>query len=130
MARKFYKEDGETIPAIVFENTAPSGFTEISDPEEIKRLYVIEYNKRKTDGEQFILDFTASLYIDVLNLIYTESEVFALENHIGGIYSALKNGWWLTAQNANQNLVLLGIYTQAMKDEIQNQLDSYILNNY
>lgn len=130
MARKFYKEDGESIPAIAFENSAPTGFTEITDPAEIKRLYVIEYNKRKTDGQQFVVDFTADLYIDVLNATYTEAEVFALEGHIGALYSDLNNGWWLTAQNANQSLSLVGIYTQTMKDDIQTILDDYVLNNY
>lgn len=130
MARKFYKEDGENIPAIVFENAAPVGFTEITDATEIKRLYVIEYNNRKIDGEQFVVDFTADRYIDVIGGVYTESEVFALEAHIGAIYADLNNGWWLTAQNANQNLSLAGIYTQAMKDDIQSTLDDYVNDNY
>jgi len=130
MARKFYKENGESIPAIAFENAAPVGFTEITDPAEIKRLYVIEYNKRKTDGQQFVVDFTADLYIEVLNATYTEAEVFALESHIGNIYADLNNGWWLTAQNANASLSLVGIYTQAMKDNIQSIIDDYVINNY
>jgi hypothetical protein len=130
MARKFYKENGQQIPAICFELTQPAGFTEITDTEEIKRLYVIEYNKRKADGIQFVIDFTADLYIDVLSATYTESEVFALETHIGEIYADLNNGWWLTAQNANQNLTLSGIYDQTMKDEIQTILDDYVNNNY
>jgi hypothetical protein len=130
MARKFYKEDGESIPAIAFENAAPTGFTEITDPVEIKRLYVIEYNKRQTDGQQFVIDFTADLYIDILNGVYTEAEAFALESHIGKIYADLNNGWWLTAQNENQSLSLSGIYTQTMKDDIQSILDNYVNDNY
>ena len=130
MARKFYKEDGQQIPAICFELTAPTGFTEITDPVEIKRLYVIEYNKRQADGQQFVIDFTADLYIDIINGVYTEAEVFALEGHIGQIYADLNNGWWLTAQNENQNLSLSGIYTQTMKDDIQSILDNYVNDNY
>jgi len=130
MPRKFFKEDNQTIPAIAFEFVQPVGFSEITDEAEIKRLYVIEYNKRKADGQQFVIDFTADLYIDVLNATYTEAEVFALEEHIGEIYADLNNGWWLTAQNANQNLSLLGIYTQALKDSIQAIIDDYVTNNY
>lgn len=130
MARKFYKEDGQQIPAICFELSEPSGFTEITDPVEIKRLYILEYLKRQEDGKQFVVDFTADLYIDILNGIYTDLEAFALESHIGEIYADLNNGWWLTAQNGNQSLTLSGIYTQTMKDEIQAILDDYVSNNY
>lgn len=130
MARKFYKEDNQQIPAICFELSQPAGFTEITDPIEIKRLYILEYKKRQADGQKFVIDFTADLYIDILNGVYTEQEAFALETHIGQIYADLNNGWWLTAQNENQNLALSGIYTQTMKDEIQTILDNYVNDNY
>ena len=130
MARKFYKEDNQQIPAICFELSQPAGFTEITNPIEIKRLYILEYNKRQADGQQFVIDFTADLYIDILNAVYTEQEAFALETHIGQIYADLNNGWWLTAQNENQSLPLSGIYTQTMKDEIQTILDNYVNDNY
>ena len=130
MARKFYKEDNQQIPAICFELSQPAGFTEITDPIEIKRLYILEYKKRQADGQKFVIDFTADLYIDILNGVYTEQEAFALETHIGQIYADLNNGWWLTAQNENQNLALSGIYTQTMKDDIQTILDNYVNDNY
>jgi len=130
MARKFYKEDNQQIPSIEFVEIQPVGFTEITNADEIKRLYILQYSARKADGERFVIDFTADLYIDVLGGIYTESEVFALEEHIGSIYADLNNGWWLTAQNANQNLTLSGIYTQSMKDDIQSILDNYVNDNY
>ena len=70
------------------------------------------------------------MYINVINGVYTDVEVFALENHIKNIYDELNNGFWLTAQNTNQNLILSGIYTQTLKDEIQLTLDNYISANY
>lgn len=130
MARKFWKEDNEAIPAIKFELTQPIGFTEITDGQEIKELYKIQYSYRISDGKNYVLDFTTDKYIDVLNEIYTEAEVFALENHIKDLYDQLNNGWWLTAQNTNSSLSLSGIYTQVMKDQIQLDLDTYITNNY
>jgi len=130
MARKFYKEDNQQLPAIEFVETQPVGFTEITNADEIKRLYILQYSERKEDGQRFVIDFTADLYIDVISGNYTESEVFALEEHIGSIYADLNNGWWLTAQNANQNLTLSGIYTQSMKDDIQSILDNYVNDNY
>lgn len=130
MPRKFYKKNGEAIPQIDFVLTQPEGFTEITDPSEIKELYLIQYQYRIADGQNYVLNFTADKYIQVLNGIYTEQEVFELENHIKNLYGELDNGWWLTAQNTNQNLSLLGIYNQVIKDEIQVTLDTYILENY
>lgn len=130
MARKFYKENNEAIPAIKFENSLPTGFTEITDETEIKRLYKIQYGYRISDGKNFVLDFTTEKYVDVLNGTYTEAEVFALENHIKDLYDQLNNGWWLTAQNTNSVLILDGIYNQAMKDSIQTVIDEYVTNNY
>lgn len=130
MARKFYKEDNQAIPAIVFENEQPLGFTLITDSTEIKALYLTQYQLRIDDGQSWVLDFTADRYIDVLNEVYTAEQVFALENHIKNLYDELNNGWWLSAQNTNQNLTLSGIYDQTMKDEIQAILDTYVTDNY
>ena len=130
MARKFYKENNETIPAIKFDNSLPTGFTEITDETEIKRLYKIQYGYRISDGKNFVLDFTTDKYVDVLNGTYTEAEVFALENHIKDLYDQLNNGWWLTAQNTNNVLILDGIYNQTMKDSIQAVINEYVTNNY
>ena len=130
MPRKFYKEDGEQIPAIVFELDSPVGFTEITEQEEIKTLYILQYQYRIADGKKFVLDFTADIYIDVLNGIYSDIEAFQLEAHIKDIYNELNNGLWLTAKNTNTNLELLGIYTQELKDKIQAILDAYVFENY
>ena len=130
MARKFYKEDNQAIPAILFENEQPLGFTLITDSTEIKELYLTQYLLRIEDGKSWVLDFTADRYIDVLNEVYTTAQVFELENHIKNLYDELNNGWWLSAQNTNQNLTLSGIYDQTMKDEIQAILDTYVIDNY
>ena len=128
--RKFYKEDNEAIPAIKFELTQPSGFTEITDQAEIKDLYLRQYQYRISDGQEYVQDFTADTYIEVINGIYTDQEAFQLESHIKDLYQELNNGWWLTAQNTNANLPLLGIYDQILKDQIQLKLDTYVSENY
>ena len=134
MTRKFYKEDIEGC--IKFEETHPlpskdgHAFTEITDPIEIKQLYKKKYNSRIVDGHKYVIDFTADRYIDVITNVHTIEEVFVLENHIKDLYVELNNGWWLTAQNTNINLPLMGIYDQIMKDSIQAALDTYISENY
>ena len=130
MPRKFYKEDNEAIPAIKFELTQPVEFTEITDQAEIKELYLRQYQYRILDGQEYVQDFTADTYIKVINGIYTDQEAFQLESHIKDLYQELNNGWWLTAQNTNANLPLLGIYDQILKDEIQLKLDTYVSENY
>ena len=130
MSRKFYKENNEPIPAIKFELSASVGFTEITDPAEIKEQYLIQYQERILNGKDFVLHFTADMYINVLNNVYTPPEVFELENHLKDLYSELNNGFWLTAQNTNSALPLLGIYTDVMKAEIQTILDTYVSENY
>ncbi len=130
MARKFYKEDNEALPAIQFVLTKPDGYTEITDPEEIKRLYKIQYGYRISDGQQYVINFTTDRYIDVVNGVYTQAEVFALETHVKDLYGELNNGLWLTAQNTNSELTLSGVYTQQMKDEIQGVIDTYVAANY
>ncbi|MEK0370915.1 MAG: hypothetical protein QQN55_07155 [Nitrosopumilus sp.] len=130
MPRKFYKEDNEAIPAIKFELTQPIGFTEITDSAEIKELYLRQYQYRILDGQEYVQDFTADTYIKVINGIYTDQEAFQLEAHIKDLYQELNNGWWLTAQNTNTNLALLGIYNQILKDEIQAKFDLYVSENY
>jgi hypothetical protein len=136
MAKKFWIELNEDIPAIQFSITQPppsadgNDFAEITDPVKIKELYLQKYISRIEDGKKYVLDFTADRYIDVLNGVYTEAEAFELESHIKDIYVALNNGWWLTAKNANEILSLSGIYDQLMKDDIQSNLNTYITDNY
>lgn len=130
MPRKFYKKNNEAIPAIKFELSQPVGFTEITDQEEIKELYLRQYQYRILDGQEYVQDFTANTYIKVINGIYTDQEAFQLESHIKDLYQELNNGWWLTAQNTNTNLELLGIYDQTLKDEIQAKFDLYVSENY
>lgn len=128
--RKFYKEDNEIIPAIVYELSNPSGYTEINDNAELKRLYIGLYKQREIDGLNYFEDFRADLIMKIISGTYNELEVFGLETHLKYLQDEIILGNWLTAQNINSNLSLNGIYDQTMKDEIQNYIDNYILNNY
>tara|TARA_R110002020_G_scaffold13182_2_gene47581 strand:- start:4499 stop:4897 length:399 start_codon:yes stop_codon:yes gene_type:complete len=132
MARKFYIQDEVSVgdPGIVFELTQPSGYTQITDEELIKELYIRQYKYRILDGKDYVLNFTAERYIDLVNGLYTEAEVFSLESHVKNLFDELNNGLWLTAQNTNSNLEVSGIYTQLMKSEIQLDLDNYVSENY
>jgi hypothetical protein len=132
MSRKFYIQDEVSIgePVIKFSLIQPDGYSEVIDSQLIKELYIRQYKYRISDGKDYVLNFTAERYIDLLNGLYTDIEVFALESHVKNLFDELNNGLWLTAQNTNSNLEVSGIYTQLMKSEIQLDLDNYVSENY
>jgi hypothetical protein len=130
MARNFYIELNEAIPAIAYEVVAPSGFIEITDQQKLKELYIKKYNERTADGQDYYNNFRSELFLDIINGAITENDAFLLEQHIKTLADNLLTGNWLTAQNTNANLTLSGIYTQAMKDELQTDIDNYINLNY
>lgn len=129
MARKFYIEDnGEG--AIKFDLSQPSGYTEITDRNQLEDLHAVKYNSRRNDGIEYMNKLTASLYIDILNGTHTEIEVTNMEEHIHILYEEITRGHWISAKNTNSNLSLSGIYDQQMKDKIQSDLNDYVTNNY
>ncbi len=130
MARSFYIEDNVAPPSISFELTAPSGFTEITDEATLQSLYEGKYNDRTEDGANYYNEFRTAVYLKILNETYTPTEAFLLEIHVKDLKEELTTGNWLTAQNVNTNLALSGIYTQAMKDELQSTIDAYVTNEY
>ena len=130
MARQFYKEDGEAIPAIKFEDSQPAGYTLITDTTELRKLYIEKYAEREYWGKHWFEEFRADLMMDIITGTYTPTEVFALETHLEHLTNVILEGSWLTAQNISTNLTLSGIYDQTMKDEIQAYIDNYVTNNY
>lgn len=132
MARAFYIEDdyGQGIPAIMFEETQPAGYTLITDQAELRKCYMAKYAERELDGSNWFEEFRADLMMDIISTTYTPTEVFLLEQHLHALVVQLLEGSWMTAQNTSTNLTLSGIYDQAMKDEIQGVIDTYVTNNY
>ena len=130
MPKKFYKKDNEAIPAILYQDSQPLGFTEVTDPVELKYLYIKKYKQQKKDGEDYYLSFQASLYLDDINGVYTDIEVFTFESYTKELSNDIRLGQWLTAQDTCTNLAVSGIFTQSKKDEIQLDIDNYVTNNY
>ena len=130
MPKKFYKKDNEAIPAILYQDSQPLGFTEVTDPVELKYLYIKKYKQQKKDGEDYYLSFQASLYLDVINGVYTDIEVFTFESYTKELSNDIRLGQWLTAQDTCTNLAVSGIFTQSKKDEIQVDIDNYVTTNY
>lgn len=128
--RQFYAKDGEENPPIVFETSQPIGYSLIVDEEELINLYAKLYAGRKVDGQNYENRFMAKMYLRILDATYTAQEVFDLESHLTALMGLIENGSWYTAQAFNPTITLSGIYDQAMKDEIQEDFNKYVINNY
>lgn len=128
--RQFYKNNDTPIPAIAFEETAPEGFTLITDPIERKRLFSSKYDDRRTDGLQFYNDMQAELYIGILDGVYTEAQVLDFQAHTKELGEQISEGSWLTGKTSCQNLAISGIFDTAKKDQIQLEIDTYLNDNY
>jgi hypothetical protein len=127
---KYYREDGEDIPAIMYVSEAPEGFTEITDHEELKQLHAKRYRQTKEDGTSYVINYTAEIYLNIVDGLITETEAFFFEMHTNILLKQIEGGHWLTASNTNLNIPLSGIYDQARKEGLQNDIDNYILENY
>lgn len=137
MARKFFKEVNGENPAVVFEITAPTGFSEITDRDENISLLVHEYEKREENGEKVFNDTRASVYYDFTQGVYgdptlaaTLQAVFDLESHLSNVIIYLKSGGWLTAQGAVSALAISGLYDQDFKDSLTQIINDYVTGNY
>lgn len=99
MSKKWWKEDNETIPAILFQELQPNGFSEITDPNELTQLRIRLNNDYKRWGIDYFTDFKISYFgnklksgeLDESNINYIydrlESVIFRLVN--GDIEQAL-----------------------------------------
>jgi len=130
MAKVFYVEDNEAIPAYQYVDAQPVGYTLVSDVDKLRELYIMQYHQRESDGRNWFEQFRADLMMDIITGTYTPTEIFLLEQHLKTLSENIIAGSWLTAQNVSTNLALSGIYDQGMKDEIQGVIDTYITNNY
>jgi len=124
--RQFYKDsDG----AIAFETSAPLGYSLVTGVEK-ELLWRAKYEERKEDGENYYTENQASLYISVLEGVYTSAQVFEFESHINELSSLIIGGNWLTAQDFISTIPLLGIFDITKKTEITTYIDNYVANNY
>jgi hypothetical protein len=135
MPRKFYRqvmdEGDKSPPSIVFENSQREKYIEITDNDEKKVLYSKRYKTvHKPTGQEYVFDYTAQLYLDILSGTITPMEVYLFEQHAVNLLRQINGGHWQTGQSTNANLALSGIYNQDRKDEIQLDIDNYINDNY
>lgn len=132
MSKKYYKNPSRTrSPLPLWEvGEVLEGYVEITDFLELKALHSKRYGCLQTSGLKYYNDFQADLYLNILNQTYTVTQVIALQAYLKELSDQIKEGSWLTAQSTITNLVLSGIFTQVMKDEITSDVNTYVNENY
>lgn len=130
MAKKFYKENIQLLPAVVYASECPQGFTEIIDAEEILHLTKENYVLKEIDGRDFYNTFRSRLLISIQNEEILASDAFAVESYLSMIKDNLISGNWLTAQYVCNSLPYQGIFNEALKTEILTGINNYINENY
>ena len=130
MSKKYYIEQNELIPAIIFADVQPVGYSLITDYDERVRLHTNRYKMNEEDGIAYFHKFQAKMYIKIVDGVYTPTEVIALQNYLKTISDEIREGSWLTAQATLPSIPLSGIFDQVMKDEIQLDINNYVAENY
>jgi len=124
--RQFYKDaDG----GIAFELSAPTGFTLVTGVEQ-ELLWDSAYKERSEDGQRYYHESQRSLYLSLIDGVYTFAEVKDYEAYTASLADVIFKGNWLTAQDVCTNLPTSGIFDTAKKAEIQLYIDDYVASNY
>jgi len=134
MEKKFYKEDNEPIPSIVYSETQPIGFSEITDQYELSGLYLKQNNKMKQLGRDYVSSFKVSSF----GLLYrdgtlTDANVNYLYNKLTQLLLRLEDGNFDSAKFLLENELntitqddIDNGYTQVIHDQILNDVNNYL----
>lgn len=134
MEKKFYKEDNEPIPSIVYSETQPVGFSEITDQAKLSELYLKLNNNMKQLGRDYVSSFKVSSF----GLLYrdgtlTDANINYLYNKLTQLLLRLEDGNFDSAKFLLENELntitqddIDNGYTQAIHDQILNDINNYL----
>jgi hypothetical protein len=130
MPKKYYLENAESLPAIVFTEIAPAGFTEIIDENKLIELHKKRYETNRKNGGEYLDKVKSELYLSILNETNTDVEVFAFEEHLAHLFKHISEGSWLSASQALDGLTLSGIFDEESKTKFKTDINNYLAENY
>lgn len=130
MAKKYYIEDNQSIPAIQYCEGQPEGYSEITDPVKLLELTKADYVIKEKDGHDFYNDFRSRLLLEIKSGAITPTEAFTVESYLSDIKDNLITGNWLTAQYLTSNKPTSRIFDDDLKAEILGGITNYVNNNY
>jgi hypothetical protein len=130
MAKNYYIEDNEVLPAVQYCETKPEGYTLITDQAQLLKLTMQDYYQKEKDGKDFYNNFRSRLMLGIKSSTIVPADAYAAELHLADIKDNLISGNWMTASYLTSNKALAGIFTQELKDEILAGINGYIAANY
>ena len=132
MAKKFYEENNEAIPAVQFieEGQQPAGWVEVTNADRINTLTKKLYLQRELDGRNLYENIRAQLAEDFNSGSLTLADAHFIETKLINAKSFLLTGDWATAQYELSLLVIEGAYTQELHDDINLNITNYMTLNY
>jgi len=142
MAKKFYKEDNDPIPSIIYSEVQPSvnldgnSYTEITDENELNDLYFKLDKKRIKDGKEYASRFKVDVFgVKYRSGIVTDQNIDYLYNKLAQLLIRLEDGSWNSAKYFLENTLntitqsdIDNGYTQEIHDKILNDITTYLDN--
>lgn len=140
MAKKFYKEDNEAIPSIIYSETQPpvnsdgNSYTEITDENELNDLYFKLDKRLIKDGKEYASRFKVEIFgVKYRSGLLTDQNVDYLYNKLSQLLIRLEDGSWNSVKYILQNTLntiaqedIDNGYTQEVHDKILNDITSYL----
>ena len=142
MERKFYKEDNQAIPEIIYSETQPpvnsdgNSYTEITDQNELDDLYFKLNKKLIKDGKDYVSRFKVENFsVKYIEGLITDQNVDYLYNKLSQLLIRLEDGSWKAAlfylNNHLNTITQTDIdngYTQEIHDKMINDITTYLEN--
>ena len=140
MERKFYKEDNQAIPEIIYSETQPpvnsdgNSYTEITDQNELDDLYFKLNKKLIKDGKDYVSRFKVENFsVKYREGLITDQNVDYLYNKLSQLLIRLEDGSWKAAlfylNNHLNTITQTDIdngYTQEIHDKFINDINNYL----
>ena len=90
----------------------------------------IQYEKRQRDGLQSLNLMMAELRLNSIQNNYPREVNKSIEEAFSGVINAIQLGWWVTAKEKCELVVVEGYITQDLWDRIYGTITNYIAANY
>jgi len=138
--KRFYKEENEPIPEIIYSEIQPptnaegNNYILIEDNDELNALYYKLNSKMKIDGEEYAASFKVVTFGQAYrDGLITASNVDYLYTKLSGLIIRLNDGNWDAALHHLQNVLntitqedIDNGYTQEIHDQIETDFNNYI----
>jgi hypothetical protein len=89
-----------------------------------------KYNKRQYDGKVAIIQMMSELRLNSIVNNLPRSVNKEIESRYWDVVVAINNGWWITAKERAEIVIVADVVTQSFYDNVLEKINSYIALNY